>query len=369
MKKLLLVFSVLLICSSSVFSQENLERKLGIKPMENPELLSITTGNVDCKCANSILQDGGFQKLTDNPGSTDIAASSFPWKPGWGSPQWVGNVQGACNTGVVYMWGNKGVGESIYQNSIPLVAGKTYKLKFTARFHPSGSSTFVGLRAFFFSGGSPSTYYGPTGTASDAVSSVNISSTSWETYTTTCFTALSGENSLALHPENNSSANDGAQVSWIDIDNVCLEECCAIPDAQCNPKFTITTSLNSLCNIVVNAVPVVTAGAEHYWGLVAMPGGCNTTPIPASTILSGGTFGVHVSSTGVVTPIGMGTGITGGTTGYGYNYQGVSNNICFKITHYIKCCNKWYSQTNCYCPKDCPYTETAGQMTEVKWPD
>jgi hypothetical protein len=142
-------------------------------------------------------------------------------------------------------------------------------------------------------------------------------------------------------------------------------ECCKIPDEKCNPSFTAAPfTLNSQCNIIVNINPVVTGGAQHYWGLLLASGLGDNTAIPLSTILSGGSFGLGVNSTGNVTALGMGTGITASTSGYGYQYQGVAFGKCFKITHYIKCCNKWYSQTNTYCTKLCSEVKE-GEVKEV----
>lgn len=131
-------------------------------------------------------------------------------------------------------------------------------------------------------------------------------------------------------------------------------ECCIIPDQKCNPMFSAAPfAVNSQGNIVINVNPVITAGSTHYWGLSGASGLGDNTPIPLATILSGGSFGLGISSNGVATPIGMGTGITASTSGYGYQYSGVSFGQCFKITHYIKCCDKWYSQTNTYCTRLC----------------
>jgi hypothetical protein len=131
-------------------------------------------------------------------------------------------------------------------------------------------------------------------------------------------------------------------------------ECCQIPDKKCNPSFAANPfTVNSQGNVIINVNPVITAGAQHYWGLLTATGLGDNTPIPFSTIVSGGTFGLAISSTGSTATIGMGTGINASSSGYGYSYQGVDVGRCFKITHYIKCCDKWYSQTNTYCTKLC----------------
>lgn len=143
-------------------------------------------------------------------------------------------------------------------------------------------------------------------------------------------------------------------------------ECCKIPDEKCNPDFKATPfTLNSQCNIVTDINPVIATGTEHYWGLVLASGPTDVTPIPLTTIQNGGSFGLSISSTGTVTPIGMGTGINASTSGYGYHYEGVAFGACFKVTHYIKCCNKWYSKTKTFCTKLCADTKESRGNAEV----
>lgn len=348
MKKLLIALLVCIISITS-YAQTTTEEKLTLKPIDLTKI-AYEKGNVDCQCSKNILQDGGFQNLSVvGSGSTpsNITSSSMPWTAGYNSPQWSGTIQPGCDKGVVSMWGNKTVGESIHQNGLTFTPG-VYTVKFTARFvNPTSLSTFVRLKLATYTGsGAPSTY-DPAGLAS-----ANISSSSWQTYTFSFSTAAA--NSISLHPENDYTNNDGAYVSWIQIDNICIEKACQIPDEKCNPKFTAAPfTVNSQGNVIINVNPVITSGAQHYWGLLGASGIGDNTPIPLSTILAGGTFGLGVSPTGVATPIGMGTGITASTSGYGYSYQGVDVGKCFKITHYIKCCNKWYSQTITYCTKLC----------------
>lgn len=337
-----------ILCSFNLFSQDIDEKKLNVVSLDEAFLKKLPMGgNVDCKCNNSILKDWSFQSLSAS--GSNITSSSTPWLKGANTPQWT-PAMGACDKGYVSMWGNKTVGESIHQNlSSPLVSGKTYKIKFSARFiNPSSSpSTFVRLKVI--AGNTPPSYDGA------GVVSTNISSTTWATYNTTANIVGSGQTYITLHPENDYTQNDGKYVSWIQIDNICIEEVCKISDEQCNPNFTASPfTLNSQCNVVVNVNPTVTAGATHYWGMMGATGLGDNTPIPLSSIISGASFGLSVSSTGVATPIGMGTGINASSSGYGFHYEGAAFGTCFKITHYIKCCSKWYFKTITYCTKLCP---------------
>jgi hypothetical protein len=348
MKKLFLNVMVLLLFSVTAFGQNQaeLEKKLNVRPIEMSVDKGGAAGNIDCKCNNNILKDGGFENLTNVSGGSDISTASAPWKPNTYSPQWSPNLS-CCNKGMVSM--------------LSIVSGLTYTIKVTARFANATSlSSFVRLRIAAFIGTGTTSYNPPVVMGITP----NITSTSCTTFTLT-WTATANYNSIQLHPENDYSQNDGAYVSWIQLDNICIEESCAIPDEKCNPAFAASTfTVNSQCNVVVNVNPSVTAGAQHYWGLAGASGIGDNTPIPLSTILSGGSFGLGVSSTGTATPIGMGTGITASTSGYGFQYSGVSFGQCFKITHYIKCCNKWYSKTITYCTKLCPEVKESA-TTEV----
>jgi hypothetical protein len=224
----------------------------------------------------------------------------------------------------------------------------------------------VRLKLFLYSGTGAPTSYDASG-----VVSTNISSGAWATYTTTSnlTVATTGTYSIALHPENNYTQNDGSYVSWIQLDNICIETACEVPDEKCNPKFSTSPfTVNSQGNVIINVNPAITSGAQHYWGLLGASGIGDNTPIPLSTIVAGGSFGLAINSTGSTATIGMGTGINASTSGYGYSYQGVDVGKCFKITHYIKCCGKWYTQTNTYCTKLCNEVKES-PVTEVNAKD
>lgn len=298
---------------------------------------------LDCQCGSNIVADGGFQGLTTYTGSSNISPASSPWKPNTNTPQWT-PVAGACDKGFISMWGNQAVFESVKQ-AVTVPSAGCYKIKFTARFanlNPP-NSTNVSLKVTI-------------GTAT--MISSPISNLNWDTYSMTITGVPTGPQTVILQPTNSFNVNDGNFVSWLQIDKICIEKCCPIPDEKCSPKFTVAPfTLNSQCNVIANFNPVVTSGAQHYWGLVSASGVGDITPVPLANILSGGTFGLGISPTGVATPIGMGTGINASTSGYGYHYEGVGLGTCFKITHYIKCCDKWYSQTKTYCPKLCSDTK------------
>lgn len=120
---------------------------------------------------------------------------------------------------------------------------------------------------------------------------------------------------------------------------------------NCTAKFSIvlTELPNGLFRI--DATPQTTAGVTHYWGVLGNSAFPECTHIPLIQIQNSGTFGATVSSSGIFTPIGMGTGINPGTanTPYGYQYSGLGNSGCYKITHWVKCCDGWHKYTQCFC--------------------
>lgn len=166
-----------------------------------------------CDCPGNLLKDGGFENLTiGNQGN--IAANSAPWQPLSRTPQWT-NGEGVCNKGFISMWGNKVVGESVTQ-SITLAAGK-YQGKFVARYmNPTTNSTQVRLEILV---GNTSVF---TSTA--------ISNGNWACYKIPPFTAPAGSQ-IVLRPTNQYDKDDGAFVSWIHIDSICLEK---VPDCNCD---------------------------------------------------------------------------------------------------------------------------------------
>lgn len=258
MKKLLFA---LLVCIVSITSYAQIinEEKLTLKPSEFSKI-AFGKGNVDCKCGNNMLADGGFQNLSVvGSGSvpSNISSSSSPWKPGYNTPQWSNTIQPACDKGVVSMWGNKTVGESIYQNGLSLAPG-CYTVKFTARFiNPTALSSFVRLKLATYNGtGAPATY-DPAGLAS-----ANITSNSWETYTFTFTTGVA--NSISLHPENDYTNNDGAYVSWIQIDNICIEKCCNCDISPNSPPAIKGTTLACACD-PISFSTIKCPDAKYSW--------------------------------------------------------------------------------------------------------
>ncbi len=120
---------------------------------------------------------------------------------------------------------------------------------------------------------------------------------------------------------------------------------------NCKPDFTITVTQLANGFLNINAVPVMqTPGMEHWWGIQYNGTYPNCTvpcsAIPFTSFNASTVWGGYINAAGVLSTY-MGTGITTGTTPYGINYSGFPNNVCFKITQYVKCCGVFLRQTQC----------------------
>jgi hypothetical protein len=261
MKKLSLA---ILLCTISMlsFSQANEnEKKLGVRELPTellqPRSFERATA-LDCRCNGQFIKDPGFSTVTTYPGSSNIAPSSTPWHPGDATPQY-SPAAGACDNGFISMWGNKTVGESIYQNGLSLVKGKCYKIKFNGRFlNGNALNTFVQLAVNGTTGTPPS----PIRAVAGAVNSPSITSTAWQTYTMT-YTPTSNVSTLSLYPVNGNAQNNGNYVSWIQIDNFCIEECCQC-SLQQNPPIQTSAKMFCACD-PISFSTTNCPGATYSW--------------------------------------------------------------------------------------------------------
>jgi hypothetical protein len=258
MKKLVLSLTVLMLTAFNLFSQNDDEKRLNVKPIEPAQLPVVPNLNIDCNCVKNILQDGGFQNVTTYyPLNTNITPASTPWKPQAGSPQWTANPVGPCNSGTVYMWGNNSVWESIIQNITPVTAGHKFKIKVTARFINPINNNYVNLKII---------------AGANVVGTINITNQGWATYTIPCWSSPVNFSSIELHPETNN-----ADVSWVQIDNICMEECCDCSHIPQKPPITGPTCfcLPHPCN------QTLTYSVPNFGGLPCVSYTWNINPIVA----------------------------------------------------------------------------------------
>jgi hypothetical protein len=180
-------------------------------------MLQAIPPNINC----SLVQDGNFANVTA-PGS-NISSTSTPWKPGILSPQWT--PADGCDGvgGYALMWGNKVVGESVIQTlgGGGFVKGQRYNLSLCARLRPSPNlltPNHVRVRVIAYNGTAP--HRGTSPTSKIIYESPDITSTSWQNFSSCSWIADKNYTNIEILPVNNSSLNDGRYVSWSDIDNI-----------------------------------------------------------------------------------------------------------------------------------------------------
>lgn len=197
-----------------------------------------------CNCPGNILKDGGFEKLTTNPNSTDISSASGPWSIDQRTPQWSAG-EALCNAGFISMWGNQAPHESVKQTGVQFQPGKKYRGRFAARFYtaqPNPNSTHVQLQISI------------NGAA--VFTSTPITGKDWACYPIPEFTAPANTESaiVTLRPTNQHSKDDGALVSWIQLSSICIEEAC---NCDALPKELVITGPADFCKPKDCREPVV----------------------------------------------------------------------------------------------------------------
>jgi hypothetical protein len=254
-----LILSIFLVTGFiSTFSQEIPRKQNVIKEGVFQELSPASAG-LDCKCDKNLLQDGSFSTVIASPST--ILQTSPVWKPGGNTSPQYSRTMGACDTGFVSMWGNKKVGEFIYQSGLAITAGKCYTIKFNARFpnNTGASNPYVQLAIAGSTGINPPSPF--TGSTPSIVSS-QITGSSWATYTIS-FTAASSYTTLSFYPVNGNSQNDGNYVSWINLDNICIQECCSC-DIPKSPAIVGATDKLCACDLIKFST-VNCPGATYKW--------------------------------------------------------------------------------------------------------
>ena len=174
----------------------------------------------------------------------------------------------------------------------------------------------------------------------------------WSVSPTVPFTG-NGTNTITLTPPLSAAAYSIKVIVKCGTKEISSTKVLSVTSVKnCTAQFnlTLTNLANGLLKVDANPT-TTTAGVQHYWGLIPNPTPANCTAVPLTNILSGLTFGAGVSSTGVFTSLGMGTGKTASTSGYGFQYSGIGGTTagCYKLTHYVNCCGIWYKQTYCFC--------------------
>jgi hypothetical protein len=237
-------------------------------------------------CPGNILKNGDFTSFT---AGGDLSSDSVKnWVPSSNTPQLAPEL-GCGNPGFIRMWGNKVVGESISQTGLPIKKGHSYKLSACVKWSNNNSALPQYVRANVrASNGIPGyTATGPTAPTIGIIGDLSntppiappgIISPSWMTVELPTWIATEDFNTITINPENNSSADDGNQVSWLDLDNVCLVE--VFP-----PEFKAVTSCQGTSF-------TTSAGGPWFWNF----GDSATSNLqnPTHTYANGGGYNVKL---------------------------------------------------------------------------
>ena len=175
------------------------------------------------KCPGNLVTNAGFNSNTVLVGDGSMPASTTDaWTAAYGTPQLQGGA-GCHDPYYVSMWGNQTVGEAI-QEPVTFVAGKTYSISFCARYHPDPGKVIPYVNIVLRGSTAPlSSPACPSGTCETITTTANITSQTWNTYTA-CFTPKQDLKYLTISASNGSAVNDGAQVSFGQVDDVCIRE-------------------------------------------------------------------------------------------------------------------------------------------------
>ncbi|MEC7584981.1 MAG: hypothetical protein VYE77_11745 [Planctomycetota bacterium] len=256
-------------------------------------------------CPGTIVDNGDF--------SAGLVAGSMPtataadWSRLTESPQ-VMTSAGCGDAGCIQMWGNQVVGESIFQQ-LPgsgIRAGRTYEVSLCyrwvnnnpaqpphVRFRLSAATAFPGA-------------YPPLSTYTPIGSTPNTSSTSWLPHSFQ-WTAPVDAQWIVINPENNSSINLGTEVSWGQIDDICIRE---LP--RCSNGLVANSGFGN--GLVPGSMPTGSVddwSPLHVTPQVVTPDGCNgpgciqmwgnqvvgesiVQQLPGTGILAGRTYRVSV---------------------------------------------------------------------------
>lgn len=179
----------------------------------------------ECDCPDNLVQNPGFS-IGAVEGDLIGFGTSANWGVASGSPQ-VSNTTFCCDPFTIQMWGNEDLGESIRQSGFSFQPGKTYRIRFKARFLNQNLPTNYVRFGFTASNGSLDPFTCTT-TCENMGETGNISNQVCDTYTLPDWTVASTTpwNTLIIRAFNNVPDQPGNAntISWGRIDNICITE-------------------------------------------------------------------------------------------------------------------------------------------------
>jgi len=211
-------------------------------------------------CAGSLVANGHF--------TSGLVGGSMPtgtvgdWSQLTASPQ-VMTSDGCSAPGCIQMWGNQVVGESVRQ-SLPgsgIVAGRTYQVSLRYRWLDNNSNLPPYVRFRLCASASVPVQYPPTASYDVIGVTPNTSSTAWSTQSFQ-WTAPNNASHITINPENDVAINLGTEVSWGQVDDICIVEVVPCPG-------TIVDNGDFSAGLVGGSMP--TATAADWSPLTASP--------------------------------------------------------------------------------------------------
>ena len=247
----------------------------------NPDTTSVVDS---CSCINGLLLNYNF---ANNPTEGDLFPSGTgqapPWNSSYGSPQVVSQV-GCCDSGYIRFWGNQANGEVIEQQGLNIQSGKTYKISMCARLSPNSQQMNYGRIGLTFTNGISNTYpptpgsyngliLGGNAPSVPAITAPGITTTAWVTYVYN-WTSDGNYNTIHLNPLNDNNNGGTESVSWMDVDNICIQE---IPGSTCDTACS-TDSLKINTGFDHSTNSLYPGGSyDEYWKIVSVPSIINVT--------------------------------------------------------------------------------------------
>lgn len=233
--------------------------------------------NKKCLCRNNIIRNGNFRQGTDtSPGSRNIGSGSSQytaqvnhWNKGTNTPRYASS-QGYATPGLVSMWGNKVVSESIWQK-VSIKKGRTYKGCFSFKFNPHQQRRPDHIRFKLRASknanlNSPAC---PTNNCGIITTSQTIyHQNGWQTHYFE-WVANDNYNFLYVTPENNSTINGPQHISGGWFDDLCIEEkkCVSLKPYTGFELIDIKVEGNRITHVEFKSNLSIPNGATHWWNI------------------------------------------------------------------------------------------------------
>jgi hypothetical protein len=187
---------------------------------------------LDCACDNNTMQNGGFENNTVIGTNTNLGAGATTdnWSVWLGSPQ----ISPDAYTGqsAALMWGVSNdtytwLGEGIVNNTMNFTPNYIYNITFYAKQTQAVTQPMLPTVSLHIGG-------------STTPIDVPITGTTWQLYTVSWTAPATFSNTLQIKTTNNATNTSGTNVSWLLLDDICINGIVAIDNINSiNSKITI----------------------------------------------------------------------------------------------------------------------------------